>query len=114
MLKPQQFSIFISYAHRDGAGLAQRLQVDLSAKGYDAWLDTKRLYAGAVWSREIEQAIDRADVVLALISAGSYVSDICRAEQLRALDKGNRVIPVLAVKGSDRPIHLYARQYRDF
>src|SRR5262249_25638064 len=41
-------------------------------------------------------------------------SEICRAEQLRALDKGNRVIPVLAVKGADRPLYLYARQYRDF
>ena len=36
------------------------------------------------------------------------------AEQLRALDKGKRVIPVVAVKGADRPIYLYARQYRDF
>ena len=52
--------------------------------------------------------------MIALLSPGSYASEICRAEQLRALDKGNRVIPVLAVKGADRPLYLYARQYRDF
>jgi hypothetical protein len=48
-----------------------RLQKDLATK-FDAWLDTQRLSAGDIWSREIEQAIDRADVVLAL------TSDICR------------------------------------
>src|SRR6516165_12783512 len=49
-------------------------------------------------------------------SPGSYSSEICRAEQLLALDLGVRVIPVLvvALKGSDRPLYLYARQYRDF
>ena len=54
-----------------------RLQKDLATK-FDAWLDSQRLSAGDIWSREIEQAIDRADVVLALLSAGSFTSDICR------------------------------------
>ena len=40
----------------------------------------------------------------ASLSPGSYSSEICRADQLRALDKGNRVIPVLAVKLADRPL----------
>ena len=52
--------------------------------------------------------------MLALLSPGSYASEICRSEQLIALDQGNRVIPVLVVKGADRPVYLYARQYRDF
>ncbi|HLJ27479.1 MAG TPA: NB-ARC domain-containing protein [Candidatus Angelobacter sp.] len=113
---PRQKScrIFISYARRDGAKLAVRLQRDLTARNFDAWLDTQRLRGGAVWSREIEQEIDTRQVTIALLSPGSYASEVCRAEQLRALDKGNRVIPVLAAKGADRPLHLYARQYRDF
>ena len=87
---------------------------DLQEHGFDAWLDTQRIGGGAVWSTEIEREIDTRQVMVALLSPGSYESEICRAEQLRALDKGNRVIPVLAVKGADRPIYLYARQYRDF
>jgi NB-ARC domain/WD domain, G-beta repeat len=67
--------------------------------------------SGALASRP---RIDSRQVTLALLSPGSHSSEICRAEQLRALDKGNRVIPVLAVKHSDRPIFLYARQYLDF
>ena len=48
------------------------------------------------------------------MSPGSFASEICRAEQLRALDKASRVIPVLVVKDAGRPVYLYARQYRDF
>jgi TIR domain len=98
--------LFISYARKDGAVLAQRLQNDLAKSGFDAWLDKQRISGGAVWSDEIEREVDTREVTLALLTPGSYGSEICRAEQLRALDKGKRVIPVLAVKGADRPIYL--------
>lgn len=114
MLSSEPLSIFISYARKDGAALAQRLQADFAKEGFDAWLDTQRIRGGAIWSTEIEHEIDKRPVTIALLSPGSYASEICRAEQLRALDKGNRVIPVLAVQGADRPLYLYARQYRDF
>ena len=113
-MPPSEPRIFISYARKDGAALAQRLQSDLSTAGFDAWLDTQRIAAGAVWSTQIEQEIDTRQVTIALLSPASYKSEICRAEQLRALDHGNRVIPVLATKDADRPIYLYAHQYRDF
>lgn len=80
--------VFISYARQDAAQLAQRLQRDLSVQGFDAWLDTRRLAGGATWTVEIERAIDAAQVVLALMTPGSHVSEICRAEQLRSLRKG--------------------------
>ena len=114
MPRPEPFRVFISYAHKDGTALARQLQSDLANEGFDAWLDTQRLAGGAVWSAEIEQEIDTRQVTIALLTRGSYESEICRAEQLRALDKGNRVLPVLATKGTDRPLYLYARQYRDF
>ncbi len=107
-------SVFISYAHNDGAELAQRLQRELSTQGFDAWLDTQRLAGGAVWTADIEQAIDNSRVLLALMTPGSYISEICRAEQLRSLRKGKRVIPLLARSGSEIPLHLEAKQYRDF
>ena len=106
--------IFISYARRDGAELARRLKDDLERNGFDAWLDTSEIAGGAVWSLEIERELDHRQVTIALLSPGSYASEICRAEQLRALDKGNRVLPILAVKGADLPIYLYIRQYLDF
>jgi WD40 repeat protein len=110
----EDIRILISYARRDGSELAQRLQASLQAYGFDVWLDTERIKGGAVWSTDIERAVDTRPLTLALLSPGSDASEICRAEQLRALDKGNRVIPVLAAKGANRPVYLYARQYLDF
>src|SRR5271157_1707317 len=106
--------IFISYAHRDGAQLAERLQKDLEAKGLDAWLDKQRLEGGASWTKDIESALDEAEYVLALLTPGSYVSEICRAEQLRSLRKGKCVIPLLAQRGTEIPLHLEPKNYRDF
>src|SRR5580704_9431495 len=106
--------VFISYARIDGAELAQRLQGDLRKKRYDAWVDTHRIRGGSTWTTEIETAIDEADYVLALLTPGSYASEICRAEQLRALRKGKCVVPLKAKRGTDIPLHLEQKNYRDF
>jgi hypothetical protein len=106
--------IYLSYAHSDGADLAQRLLHDLTSTGFDVWLDTKRLAGGASWTVEIESAIDRSDVLIALMTHGSYVSDVCRAEQLRALRRGCLVLPVVAQANSEIPIYLETKQHRSF
>lgn len=62
----------------------------------------------------LEDALDEAEFVLALMTSGSYVSDICRAEQLRALRKDKCLIPLKAQSGADVPLHLEAKNYRDF
>jgi WD40 repeat protein len=104
--------VFISYARRDAADLALRLRDRLSEAALEPWLDTSRIDGGAVWTKDIEQAIDGCDVALALLSPGSYQSDICRSEQHRALRKGKRVIPVIAIEGTDIPLLLEAENYR--
>jgi TIR domain-containing protein/NB-ARC domain-containing protein len=105
---------FISYARKDSRDLALRLRDNLQAAGYEAWIDTSEIAGGASWSHEIEQAIERCDVALALLSAGSFGSEICRAEQLRALRKGRRVIPLLVQAEAERPLHLEHLNYCDF
>src|SRR5271157_2027485 len=114
MPPPEPSRVFISYARKVGAALAQRLKYDLENNGFDAWLDTRRIASGAVWTNEIEVALDRAEYVVALLTQGSYVSEICRAEQLRALRKHKCVIPLMAQGGADVPLHLEAKNYRDF
>src|SRR5712691_2646871 len=107
--------IFVSHARKDATELAQRLQQDLTAAGFDVWLDTERLRGGANWSVEIEQAIDRAHVVLALLTPGSYSSENCRAEQLRSLRTGKCVIPVLAGYGPEVvPIYFEVTNWRKY
>lgn len=104
--------IFISYARRDGAELAARLHDDLCKRDFDVWVDTDRLEGGSTWTKKIEEALDRSEIILALLTPGSYVSEVCRAEQLRGLRKGKCVIPVLGIEGSDVPLHLEAKNYR--
>jgi NB-ARC domain/TIR domain len=53
-------------------------------------------------------------VVVALLSADSYLSDICRAEQQRALEKGKCVIPIRVQTDCDIPLYLQTRQWLDF
>jgi len=45
------------------------------------------------WSRDIDREIDTREVMVALLSPGSYGSRACTGQQLRALDKDNRLIP---------------------
>lgn len=106
--------MFISYAHADGAEMASRLAEDLQSDGHEVWWDKERLKPGASWTSGIEDGIDHADVVLALLSRSSYDSDICRAEQLRALRKRKRVLPVVLQPDTDLPIHLESEQYLGF
>ena len=106
--------IFISYAHRDGAELAIRLQGDLEGCGLEVWLDRKRLFGGDGWSKEIEIAIDRCCITLALLSAGSYQSDICRAEQERSRARHKLIVPLLVQRDCDVPLTLQTKLYIDF
>jgi hypothetical protein len=53
-------------------------------------------------------------VLVTVLTPASYVSEICRAEQMWALDEGKLVIPVLAVAGTPVPIHLKSRNWRRF
>ena len=71
-------SYVISYAHSDGSEAAEGLKAVLEARGHTAWLDTERLKGGANWSLNIEEAIDKCDTLLALMSNESYRSLVCR------------------------------------
>jgi hypothetical protein len=106
--------IFLSYACKDGADLARRLHADLQARGFAPWLDKHRIAGGASWTDEIEQALDAAAFFLAVMTRGSYESEICRAEQLRALRKGKLLIPLLGQSDPDVvPLYLEGKNYRD-
>lgn len=113
-VKEKTLQVFISYARQDGKDLALRLRDDLQLVGYMPWLDLSEIQGGASWSENIEDAIEACDVMLALMSDGAYKSEYCRAEQLRAIRKGKRIIPLLVQPEADRPIHLEPLNYVDF
>lgn len=107
-------SVFISYSRKDGTDAAQNLRDELKAAGCEVWLDTERIRGGASWTKEIEGALNRCDVLLAVLTPASFISEICRAEQIWALDEGKVVIPVLAVAGAQVPLYLKGRNWRKY
>jgi hypothetical protein len=107
-------NIFISYGRADSKAMAVRLRDDLRAVGYSVWFDQKEITGGSDWSQDIEDAIEQCHVMLALLSPASYNSQWCRAEQLRAIRKGKRLIPLRVVAGTDVPFHLEHINFLDF
>ncbi|MCU0512917.1 MAG: DarT ssDNA thymidine ADP-ribosyltransferase family protein [Anaerolineae bacterium] len=110
----QRTPIFISYARADARDLALRLSADLQSAGYPVWLDLSEIPGGSSWSQQIEQAIESCEVMVALMSPAAYGSQWCRAEQLRAIRKGKRLVPLLAVPAAEIPLHLEHLNYVDF
>jgi hypothetical protein len=95
-------ALFISYSHKDD-DLRAKLDTHLSLlkrqNVFDVWHD-RRIGAGREWAGEIDSALERADVVLLLVSADFLASDYCYdKEMMRALqrhDQGTaRVVPVI-------------------
>jgi len=87
-----------------GTGEAPRGDWRIAGCGF-GWIPSKSGWTFGVRKSRRANEPDR----LALLTPGSYVSDICRAEQLRALRTKRCVIPVLAHAGTDIPLHLRRR-----
>ncbi|MDQ1471593.1 MAG: hypothetical protein QOJ99_3073 [Bryobacterales bacterium] len=63
-------SVFIAYAVEDVAQ-AERLYAQLEARGFEPWLDRKRLMPGQNWPLRIQEAIEGADFFVACFSRNS-------------------------------------------
>jgi internalin A len=104
--------LFYSYSHRDET-LRNELETHLKLlqrqRLIKPWHDRK-IEAGDEWKRKIDDNLERADIILLLVSADFIASDYCyENEMTRALerhDKGEaRVIPVVVrdVDWADAP-----------
>jgi hypothetical protein len=85
---------FISYARHDRE-IARKLAKDLSEQGVDVWSDMD-ISVGSNWADEISRALDKAAVVLVLITPYSMRSQYVFNEWSTALRQSRRVLPVLA------------------
>jgi hypothetical protein len=62
--------VFIAYVQEDAA-YARFLYRDLTARGFAAWLDKKKLLPGQNWPRAIEAAIETSDFFIPCFSRNS-------------------------------------------
>ena len=68
-LAPQKKpKIFLSYGRKDSLEVAERLECDLEAAGYEVWMDVKKIGSGSLWQQEIENGLREAQVVVSLLS----------------------------------------------
>jgi internalin A len=97
----QAARLFYSYAHKDES-LRNELETHLKLlqrQGIiESWYD-RDIEAGDEWKRKIDDNLERADIILLLVSADFIASDYCyEIEMARALErhekKEARVIPV--------------------
>ncbi|MGB3047793.1 toll/interleukin-1 receptor domain-containing protein [Dokdonella sp.] len=95
-------SLFFSYSHKDEA-LRDRLEVHLASLkrsgAISVWHD-RRITAGDPLGQRIDENLERADIILLLISPDFLASDYCHdIEMQRALERhaqgSARVIPVI-------------------
>ena len=94
--------VFFSYSHKDES-LRNELETHLKLlqrQGLiESWHDRK-IEAGDDWTTQIDENLERADIILLLVSADFIASDYCYEKEMkRALErhraKGARVIPVI-------------------
>jgi hypothetical protein len=105
---PKKAMIFTSYGWRDADDVARKLADDLSAAGYEVWIDRDHLRPGQRFPEVIRHAISQADVILVLISPHSVRlpgdehnvdngASVCLNELLQAHEERKPIVPVIVV-----------------
>lgn len=117
--------IFLSYGRRDASDLADRLERDLQASGYQIWRDTHEINPGAGWQEEITEGLQSAEIVVVLLTPHSTrnsrtasnreaVDSVCLGEIAYALFQppAQPVIPVMA-ETCEPPLAIFHLDYID-
>lgn len=101
--------VFISYARTDSEQYAKDLTMRLRQQGVKVWIDFDLEPGTPVWQHELEKAIQRASIVLALISPAVHESQWVTREITYAQQKKRTIIPIM-VSSTDLPLTLSASQ----
>jgi TIR domain len=84
--------VFLSYSSADYA-IAEEVHSVFESVGLTVF-DIRNLSVGGSWVRELDEAMGRVDVVVALVSS-SYGNSATTSEWTAALAVGKRVVPVI-------------------
>lgn len=112
--------IFISYAKED-INYAEKLYNFLLSKNYDPWLDKKKLLVGQDWQFFIQDALQKADFIILLLSKTSVSKRGFVQKEFRKaleyceykLDSDIYVIPI-KIDDCDVPMNLQKFQWLEY
>ncbi len=105
--------IFLSYAHEQYP-VAEEINVSLSVRGYDVFFDQSNLKPGVEYDSAIQEAIQRCDLFIFLISPESLKQGTYSLKEL-SFAKGEwrnpsgRVLPVMARPTLNSKVDAYLR-----
>jgi WD40 repeat protein len=111
--------VFLSYGRKDALEVAQRLESDLVAAGYEVWMDVKKIGSGSQWQQEIEEGLRQSHVVVSLLSphavrkVGEDVMDSVCLDELtfaRTSSPPTPVVPAMVVP-CEPPFIIYRLDY---
>jgi len=106
-----QPKLFISYA-REKKAIANFFRNELTAMGYQVFLDEASINVGDRFPEKIEQSLKNCDGVILLVSAASIVSEWCRYEYYYAFFHNKTIIPILTENiayNKDNPLHYFQK-----
>jgi WD40 repeat protein len=125
MPQPVRARLFLSYGRRDARDLADRLQADLEARGYEVWQDTRRIRGGTDWDQAIREGLRGARLVLALLSPHAVraaadpgspdgIDSVCLDEiaLARFSQPPKPVVPVMAIR-CEPPLFIFRLEFVD-
>lgn len=105
--------IFVSYARVDSA-FVDKLQASLLERGFDVWVDTRRLEGGDIFAQAIEHEINRCDVMLVILSPDAVQSTWVRKEISYAQAAKKRMVPLMWRRVDRVPIEVADVEYISF
>ena len=109
--------VFISYSHDDKSyldRLQKHLKPHVRSGALPVWVDTQ-IKAGDEWKKEIEAALDAAQIAILLVSVSFLASDFVAEEELPKLlkaaeERGVEIVPVILTPCSFKRSSLYKYQ----
>ena len=91
---------------------AEGLVGELRDLGVDAWIDQTGIKLGENWDNAIEEALEKSDTFMLLISPSAVKSPNVQDEASIAFSTDKSIVPIL-IKNCDLPMRWKRRQYVD-
>lgn len=111
---PVSIDVFLSYTRKDGE-VMRTVQEELRAAGLAVWTDEGLEAGTSGWRSAIEEAVEQASVIVALLSPDAKASQWVNNEISYALTRKKPVFPILIAGDTDVavPISLINVQWVD-
>ena len=104
-------TIFVSYSS-DDRPFALGLVKELQSLGADVWIDQLGIGLGENWDNAIEEALEKSETFMLILSPTSVESQNVQDEVSIAINTKKKLVPIL-IKQCELPMRLQRRQYAD-